>query len=119
MGQSLRIAGDDDAVEIGAANFRDCRALLLPSGDLPGTADQKFGSASICCTPVGFATHFRSCDARVRIQNARIKPMNLMGHCYRELGMFDLAAKQLEDTAKEIGSMGCDEKGRSFMVIET
>ncbi len=27
--------------------------------------------------------------------NARLKSMNLLGHCYRQLGMLDLAAKQL------------------------
>jgi tetratricopeptide (TPR) repeat protein len=36
---------------------------------------------------------------------ARLKAMNLLGCCYRELGMFDLAAKQLEEAAQEIGSM--------------
>ncbi|PYI43952.1 MAG: hypothetical protein DMC57_03395, partial [Verrucomicrobia bacterium] len=29
--------------------------------------------------------------------NARLKAMNALGRCYRELGMFDLAAKQLEE----------------------
>ena len=33
--------------------------------------------------------------------NARLKAMNLLGRCYRELGMLDLAAKQLEDAARE------------------
>ncbi len=28
--------------------------------------------------------------------------MNLLGRCYRELGMLDLAAKQLEDAAREM-----------------
>ena len=37
--------------------------------------------------------------------NARLKSMNLLGRCYRDLGMLDLAAKQLEDAAKEITSM--------------
>src|SRR5437660_1771101 len=37
--------------------------------------------------------------------NARLKAMNLLGHCYRELGMLDLAAKQLEEAAHEITSM--------------
>lgn len=37
--------------------------------------------------------------------NARLKSMNLLGCCYRELGMLDLAAKQLEEAAGEIGSM--------------
>jgi tetratricopeptide (TPR) repeat protein len=34
--------------------------------------------------------------------NARLKAMNLLGQCYRELGMLDLAAKQLADAAGEI-----------------
>jgi Flp pilus assembly protein TadD len=42
--------------------------------------------------------------------NARLKAMNLLGHCYRELGMLDLAAKQLEDAAKEITSMDAMKK---------
>ena len=37
--------------------------------------------------------------------NARLKAMNLLGVCYRELGMLDLAVKQLEDGAKEIVTM--------------
>jgi tetratricopeptide (TPR) repeat protein len=37
--------------------------------------------------------------------NARLKSMNLLGGCYRELGMLDLAAKQLEEAAREITSM--------------
>jgi tetratricopeptide (TPR) repeat protein len=37
--------------------------------------------------------------------SARLKAMNLLGCCYRELGMLDLAAKQLEEAAKEIDSM--------------
>jgi tetratricopeptide (TPR) repeat protein len=37
--------------------------------------------------------------------NARLKSMNLLGLCYRELGMLDLAAQQLEEAAQEIGSM--------------
>lgn len=37
--------------------------------------------------------------------NARLKAMNALGRCYRELGMFDLAAKQLEEAASEILSM--------------
>ncbi len=32
---------------------------------------------------------------------ARLKAMNLLGRCYRKLGMLDLAAKQLEDAARE------------------
>ncbi len=34
--------------------------------------------------------------------NARLKAMNLLGRCYRELGMLDLAAKQLDEAAKEM-----------------
>lgn len=37
--------------------------------------------------------------------SARLKAMNLLGSCYRGLRMFDLAAKQLEDAAKEISAM--------------
>ncbi len=37
--------------------------------------------------------------------NARLKSMNLLGRCYCDLGMLDLAAKQLEEAAKEIVSM--------------
>ncbi len=42
--------------------------------------------------------------------NARLKAMNLLGRGYSELGMFDLAAKQLEDAAKEILSMDAMKK---------
>jgi tetratricopeptide (TPR) repeat protein len=37
--------------------------------------------------------------------NARLKSMNLLGRCFRELGMLDLAAQQLEEAAREISSM--------------
>src|SRR5947199_7884106 len=37
--------------------------------------------------------------------NARLKAMNLLGVCHRELGMLDLAMKQFEDAAKEITTM--------------
>jgi len=37
--------------------------------------------------------------------NARLKAMNLLGRCYGELGMLDLAMKQLEEASKEILSM--------------
>src|SRR5438477_624933 len=37
--------------------------------------------------------------------NARLKAMNLLGICYREAGMLDLAMKQFEDAAKEILTM--------------
>jgi tetratricopeptide (TPR) repeat protein len=42
--------------------------------------------------------------------NARLKAMNLLGHCYRELGMMDLAMKQLEEASREIGSMDAMKK---------
>jgi tetratricopeptide (TPR) repeat protein len=42
--------------------------------------------------------------------NARLKSMNLLGRCYRELGMLDLAAKQLEEAAKEITTMDATKK---------
>ena len=42
--------------------------------------------------------------------NARLKAMNLLGFCYRELGMLDLAMKQLEEAAKEILSMDAMKK---------
>ena len=42
--------------------------------------------------------------------NARLKAMNGMGRCYRELGMFDLAAKQLEEAAREIATMDATKK---------
>ena len=42
--------------------------------------------------------------------NARLKSMNLLGRCYRDLGMLDLAAKQLEEGAKEITSMDAMKK---------
>ena len=42
--------------------------------------------------------------------NARLKAMNLLGLCYRELGMLDLAMKQFEDAAKEILTMDATKK---------
>jgi tetratricopeptide (TPR) repeat protein len=42
--------------------------------------------------------------------NARLKAMNLLGLCYRELGMLDLAMKQFEDAAKEILTMDTTKK---------
>lgn len=42
--------------------------------------------------------------------NARLKAMNLVGVCYRELGMLDLAMKQFEDAAKEIMMMDATKK---------
>ena len=42
--------------------------------------------------------------------NARLKAMNLLGVCYRDLGMLDLAMKQFEDAAKEILTMDAMKK---------
>jgi tetratricopeptide (TPR) repeat protein len=42
--------------------------------------------------------------------NARLKSMNLLSRCYRELGMLDLAAKQFEEAAKEISAMDAMKK---------
>jgi tetratricopeptide (TPR) repeat protein len=42
--------------------------------------------------------------------NARLKAMNALGRCYRELGMFDLAARQLEEAAREITTMDATKK---------
>jgi tetratricopeptide (TPR) repeat protein len=45
-----------------------------------------------------------------RNPNARLKSMNLLGLCYRELGMLDLAAQQLEEASQEISSMNALKK---------
>jgi tetratricopeptide (TPR) repeat protein len=37
--------------------------------------------------------------------HARLKAMNVLGCCYGELGMLDLAMKQLEEASQEISSM--------------
>ncbi len=42
--------------------------------------------------------------------NARLKAMNALGRCYRELGMYDLAARQLEEASREILSMDATKK---------
>jgi Flp pilus assembly protein TadD len=42
--------------------------------------------------------------------HARLKAMNLLGCCYSELGMLDLATRQLEDASKEILSMDAMKK---------
>jgi tetratricopeptide (TPR) repeat protein len=42
--------------------------------------------------------------------NARLKAMNLLGKCYQQLGMLDLAAKQLEEAAREILAMDATKK---------
>jgi tetratricopeptide (TPR) repeat protein len=60
------------------------------------------------------AGHFR--EALPELQrarqnpNARLRAMNALGRCYRELNMFDLAAKQLEEAASEIGTMDATKK---------
>jgi tetratricopeptide (TPR) repeat protein len=42
--------------------------------------------------------------------NVRLRAMNLIGLCYHELGMLDLAMKQLDDAAREILSMDAMKK---------
>jgi len=42
--------------------------------------------------------------------NARLKAMNLLGRCYSELGMLDLAMKQLEEASQEILPMDAMKK---------
>jgi tetratricopeptide (TPR) repeat protein len=42
--------------------------------------------------------------------HARLKAMNLLGSCYCELGMLDLAMKQLEEAAQEMLSMDAMKK---------
>jgi tetratricopeptide (TPR) repeat protein len=42
--------------------------------------------------------------------NARLKAMNLLGQCYRQLGMLDLAARQLDDAAREMMVMDAVKK---------
>jgi tetratricopeptide (TPR) repeat protein len=42
--------------------------------------------------------------------HARLKAMNLLGCCYGELGMLDLAMKQLEEASREILSMDAMKK---------
>ena len=42
--------------------------------------------------------------------NARLRAMNLLGRCYSELGMLDLATKQLEEAAKELVAMDAMKK---------
>jgi len=60
------------------------------------------------------AGHFR--EALPELQRARqnpkarLKAMNLLGRCYGELGMLDLAMKQLEEASKEILSMDAMKK---------
>src|SRR6266481_3273448 len=60
------------------------------------------------------AGHFR--EALPELQrarqnpNARLKAMNLLGRCYSDLGMLDLAARQLEEAAGEIATMDAMKK---------
>jgi tetratricopeptide (TPR) repeat protein len=60
------------------------------------------------------AGHFR--EALPELQrarqnpNARLKAMNLLGKCYQQLGMLDLAAKQLEEAGREILTMDATKK---------
>jgi tetratricopeptide (TPR) repeat protein len=60
------------------------------------------------------AGHYR--DALPKLQrarqnpNARLKAMNLLGQCYRALGMLDLAARQLDDAAREMTVMDAVKK---------
>lgn len=42
--------------------------------------------------------------------HARLKAMNALGQCYRALGMYDLAARQLEEAASEIATMDATKK---------
>jgi tetratricopeptide (TPR) repeat protein len=42
--------------------------------------------------------------------NARLKAMNLLGRCYSELGMLDLAMQQLEEASGEVLSMDAMKK---------
>jgi len=60
------------------------------------------------------AGHFREAVAELQRArqnpNARLKAMNLLGCCYSELGMLDLAMKQLEEASKEILSMDAIKK---------
>jgi tetratricopeptide (TPR) repeat protein len=60
------------------------------------------------------AGHFREAVAELQRArqnpNARLKAMNLLGRCYGELGMLDLAMKQLEEASREILSMDAMKK---------
>lgn len=42
--------------------------------------------------------------------NVRLRAMNLLGRCYTERGMFDLAAKTLSDAASELSQMDSTKK---------
>jgi tetratricopeptide (TPR) repeat protein len=60
------------------------------------------------------AGHFR--EALPELQrarqnpNARLKAMNMVGRCYSDLGMLDLAMKQLEEASREILAMDAMKK---------
>ena len=60
------------------------------------------------------AGHFR--EALPELQrarqnpNARLKAMNMLGRCYSDLGMLDLAMKQLEEASREISAMDAMKK---------
>jgi tetratricopeptide (TPR) repeat protein len=60
------------------------------------------------------AGHFREAVAELQRArqnpNARLKAMNLLGRCYGELEMLDLAMKQLEEASREILSMDAMKK---------
>src|SRR6184192_1994839 len=60
------------------------------------------------------AGHFREALPELqrarRNPNARLRAMNALGRCYRELSMFDLAAKQLEEATREIATMDATKK---------
>src|SRR5437016_7417864 len=60
------------------------------------------------------AGHFREAVAELQRArqnpNARLKAMNLLGCCYGELGMLDLAMKQLEEASREVLSMDAMKK---------
>src|SRR5947207_5474354 len=60
------------------------------------------------------AGHFR--EALPELQrarqnpNARLKAMNMLGRCYSDLGMLDLAMKQLQEASQEILAMDAMKK---------
>src|SRR5256885_5108149 len=60
------------------------------------------------------AGHFREAVAELQRArqnpNARLKAMSLLGCCYGELGMLDLAMKQLEEASREVLSMDAMKK---------
>jgi tetratricopeptide (TPR) repeat protein len=60
------------------------------------------------------AAHFRQALPELQRArqnpNARLKAMNLLGCCYSELGMLDLAMKQLEEASREILPMDAMKK---------